>query len=154
MKLILLSFISLFLVTSPPATAQQTGLTCDQILAGAISEIERRTIGRYYHGDGYQEHAGQKGQSSGNKKNKNNGLPPGLAKRDQLPPGLQMQLDQRGALPPGLAKRALPADLQSALPRRVGEQFLIVDDNVVLVERATGLVLDVLEGMATGRAGN
>src|SRR5579864_3107297 len=30
-----------------------------------------------------------------------NGLPPGLAKRDQLPPGLEKQLRERGTLPPG-----------------------------------------------------
>src|SRR5579859_4162240 len=32
-------------------------------------------------------------------------LPPGLAKKDRLPPGLERQLEQRGTLPPGLQKR-------------------------------------------------
>jgi hypothetical protein len=32
-------------------------------------------------------------------------LPPGLAKRDQLPPGLERQLRVRGTLPPGSARR-------------------------------------------------
>ena len=31
-------------------------------------------------------------------------LPPGLAKREQLPPGLERQLRVRGTLPPGLRK--------------------------------------------------
>jgi len=35
-------------------------------------------------------------------------LPPGLAKREQLPPGLQKQLERNGTLPPGLQKRVQP----------------------------------------------
>ncbi len=31
------------------------------------------------------------------------GLPPGLAKRDELPPGLEKQLEKNGTLPPGLS---------------------------------------------------
>ena len=45
-------------------------------------------------------------------------LPPGLAKRESLPPGLQKQLRERGRLPPGLQKRLVPvpAPLASQLP--------------------------------------
>src|SRR5215475_5454143 len=32
-------------------------------------------------------------------------LPPGLAKKDRLPPGLERQLMRNGTLPPGLQKR-------------------------------------------------
>ncbi|MBI3484974.1 MAG: hypothetical protein HY012_07470, partial [Acidobacteria bacterium] len=35
-------------------------------------------------------------------KTNRSGLPPGLAKRDRLPPGLEKQLRERGKLPPGL----------------------------------------------------
>src|SRR5229473_147236 len=35
-------------------------------------------------------------------------LPPGLAKRDRLPPGLERQLQRNGTLPPGLQKRVQP----------------------------------------------
>jgi hypothetical protein len=35
-------------------------------------------------------------------------LPPGLAKRESLPPGLRKQLHEGGALPPGLQKRLVP----------------------------------------------
>jgi hypothetical protein len=38
---------------------------------------------------------------------RNNGLPPGLANRESLPPGLAKHLRERGELPPGLQKRAL-----------------------------------------------
>src|SRR5258707_6746498 len=45
-------------------------------------------------------------------------LPPGLAKRDQLPPGLEKQLVRRGTLPPGLQKKLQPCpqDLERRLP--------------------------------------
>ncbi len=36
---------------------------------------------------------------------RNEGLPPGLAKREQLPPGLQKHVRERGSLPPGLQKK-------------------------------------------------
>jgi hypothetical protein len=39
------------------------------------------------------------------------GLPPGLAKRRSLPPGLRRQLRERGHLPPGLQKRLEPVPL-------------------------------------------
>ncbi len=42
------------------------------------------------------------------------GLPPGLAKKDRLPPGLQKHLWKRGALPPGLQKKIGPAPMYYA----------------------------------------
>jgi outer membrane lipoprotein SlyB len=47
------------------------------------------------------------------------GLPPGLAKKDRLPPGLEQQLRRNGTLPPGLQKRAqrLPGSCEARLPR-------------------------------------
>lgn len=46
-------------------------------------------------------------------------LPPGLAKRDRLPPGLERQLQRNGQLPPGLQKRVqpMPGVCESRLPR-------------------------------------
>lgn len=155
MRLVLIALAAALLQLSLPATAQSpTGqsdgrITSDEMIAGVISEIERRTIGRYYNGDRYEEYEEESGHGKA-KKGKNKGLPPGLAKRDQLPPGLQKHLDERGALPPGLAKRDLPSDLRSALPWRIDEEFLIIDDDVVLIERATGVVLDVLENVLRG----
>jgi hypothetical protein len=64
-------------------------------------------------------------------------LPPGLAKREALPPGLRAQLRERGALPPGLQKHLVlvPVSLGRRLPpvpsyyRRyfAGDDFLVVD---------------------------
>jgi len=76
-------------------------------------------------------------------KGKNKQMPPGLAKRKELPPGLA----RRHTLPPGLAVRELPAELEQQLPPPVeGSQRIIADDNIVLIEQATGRILDVILG--------
>jgi len=106
-----------------------------------LTEIEKRIIREYYRGG--EDAAGKKDAKD------KSGLPPGLAKKDGLPPGLAMQLERNGTLPPGLAKRDLPDDLLARLPRRPpGQNLVIVDDQVLLIERATDLILDVLEATA------
>jgi len=86
-------------------------------------------------------------------KDKSKGLPPGLAKRDTLPPGLQKQLDTKGRLPPGLAKRNLPDDLAAKLPKRSDQHdVVVVEDDVVLIDKATGVILDVLKDVVRGRS--
>jgi hypothetical protein len=86
------------------------------------------------------------------------GLPPGLAKRGgKLPPGLQKQLQKNGRLPPGLQKRLEP--LPSALDRRLPPlpdywERVIVDRNVILLDRRSNRILDIIEnviGLATGQ---
>lgn len=73
-------------------------------------------------------------------------MPPGLAKRDRLPPGLEKQIQETGTLPPGLAKRDLPDDLKRRLPRIAkGQEVIWVEDDVYLIETATRAVLDVVK---------
>ena len=102
---------------------------------------ERRIIENYY-------------RSSGPSK----GLPPGLAKRGgKLPPGLQKHLDKNGRLPPGLQKRLepLPQDLDWRLPRLPDYwERVILERDVILVDRRSNRILDIIEnviGLATGR---
>jgi hypothetical protein len=102
---------------------------------------ERRIIENYY-------------RSSGPSK----GLPPGLAKRGgKLPPGLQKHLDKNGTLPPGLQKRLepLPQDLNLRLPGLPDYwERVILGNDVILVDRRTNRILDIIEnviGLATGR---
>jgi hypothetical protein len=76
-----------------------------------------------------------------------NGLPPGLAKRDRLPPGLEKQLRERGTLPPGLQKkvRPLPYDLERQLRRLPsGYRRVALGGNVILMEEKTALIYDIL----------
>ncbi len=73
-------------------------------------------------------------------------LPPGLAKRDQLPPGLQRQLDERGTLPPGLQKRLqpVPQELEVRLTPPPPEcTHVLIGGNIVLLNRRTNIVVDV-----------
>ncbi|MGH7795160.1 MAG: hypothetical protein ACREQ2_09705 [Candidatus Binatia bacterium] len=104
---------------------------------------ERRIIEHYYH-------RGKKG--------KRKGLPPGLAKRGgNLPPGLQKQLEKNGRLPPGLQKRLepLPVDLARQLPGLPDYwERVIFERDVILIDRRTNRILDIIEdviALATGQ---
>jgi hypothetical protein len=146
-------------LASTLAGAQQAGSGMAQHLANAaFTAVEVQLIEEYYRnrpGSGQErvrdDDAGKvkSGQRKGN--GSSGSLPPGLAKRDVLPPGLQMQLEKNGTLPPGLAKRDLPGDLERRLPLRIdGHQRVIVDRDVILVETATGIILDILRGVLGG----
>ncbi len=72
-----------------------------------------------------------------------NNLPPGLAKRDRLPAGLERQLRERGTLPPGLQKKIfpLPVDLERRLsPLPSGWSRVIIGGSIVLMNSATSYV--------------
>ncbi len=102
----------------------------DKLLGAIISATERALIGDYV----------RKAKASGQ------GLPPGLSGRP-LPPGLQKHIDRTGRLPPGLQKRSLPGDLRALLPIRSGQDFRVVGNDIVLIEIATELILDVMQGV-------
>lgn len=102
---------------------------------------ERRIIENYYRSGGPSK-----------------GLPPGLAKRGgKLPPGLQKHLEKNGTLPPGLQKRLqpLPTDLDGRLPRLPDYwERVILERNVILLDRRSNRILDIIEniiGLATGQ---
>ena len=78
------------------------------------------------------------------------GLPPGLAKHEELPPGLQKHLVKNGTLPPGLQKKLhpLPRDLESRLPRLPeGTRRVLLSGSVVLLGDTTGRIFDILDGV-------
>jgi hypothetical protein len=122
-----------------------------ETIAGAVdglfSETERQLISDYFRDENRLEDEADRGKKH-KKDKKQKGLPPGLAKKDQLPPGLQKQLQRNGTLPPGLAKRDLPADLESRLPPLdAGYERVIADSHVVLVEKASGIIMDIIENI-------
>lgn len=79
------------------------------------------------------------------------GLPPGLAKRESLPPGLRRQLVERGELPPGLQRHLVdvPTPWVGRMPaipdyyRRyfAGDDLIVVDTRT---NRIVAIVRDVL----------
>ncbi len=148
-----LIFLAVFMV---PAGAQKLP-TAKEIGDIVFKEVEKRAIEEFFgkkaaakdDDDGKKSKKAKKGKGKG--KGRGKGLPPGLAKRDSLPPGLQKRLEKHGSLPPGLAKRDLPADLKSKLPEPPpGLERIIAGDDVVLLEKATGKILDVIEGVLKG----
>ncbi len=73
-------------------------------------------------------------------------IPPGLAKRGgDLPPGLV----KRDVLPPGLQGRTLPYDLETQLtPLPESYVRVQIGTDVVLLNRKTRVVMDVIYGVA------
>jgi hypothetical protein len=74
-------------------------------------------------------------------------LPPGLTKKDRLPPGLERQLVRRGTLPPGLQKRLQPCpeDLERRLPPPPPEcAHVLIGGHVVLLNQRTNIVVDIV----------
>ncbi|SRR6266568_1320091 len=109
------------------------------------------------HGKGHNKHGGDddqgeqyyrdhdrdiRGWYDGHQSN----LPPGLAKKDRLPPGLEKQLVRRGELPPGLQKRLQPCpeDLERQLPPPPPDcAHVLIGGHIVLLNRRTNIVVDI-----------
>ena len=76
-----------------------------------------------------------------------NGLPPGLAKRETLPPGLEKQLQKNGTLPPGLQQKIqpLPPTLEVQLMKLPeGQKRVAISGNIILMDSRSGLMIDIL----------
>jgi hypothetical protein len=72
-------------------------------------------------------------------------IPPGLAKKQELPPGLQKHIVKHGKLPPGLEGRRLPLDLEGRLSRLpAGYIRLRVGGDIVLMNEKTRVIFDVV----------
>jgi Ni/Co efflux regulator RcnB len=61
-----------------------------------------------------------------------------------LPPGIAKNYARGKPLPPGIAKKVLPWGLASRLPPRVGYRYYQVGRDVVLIDTATLLVVDIM----------
>jgi hypothetical protein len=73
-------------------------------------------------------------------------LPPGLARKDRLPPGLERQLVIRGAFPPGLESRiyVVPVELERRLPPPPPDcERVVIGGHIVLRNRNTRIILDI-----------
>jgi hypothetical protein len=74
------------------------------------------------------------------------GLPPGLAKKNSLPPGLERQVERNGTLPPGLQKRVapLPQRCEARLPRLPEEWSRVVLSGRILLLDSSRRIVDLL----------
>ncbi len=103
-----------------PASSEQT--VTDAVVGGLITAAERALINDYVVQN-----------------------PSAVHGAEALPPGIARKVARGGAIPPGIAKRGLPGDLQAELPARTGEEWRVVGTDVVLVEIATEIIVDVLK---------
>lgn len=97
----------------------------------AFSERDRERIRNYYK----HEHHRRKSEK----------MPPGLAKRQHLPPGLQRHITKHGQLPPGLQGRSLPHELDRELsPLPKGFVRVKIGADIVLLDERTRVAVDVV----------
>jgi hypothetical protein len=111
------------------------------------------------HGKGHDKHGAEDDQEDHYYKDRDretmrgwydehqNNLPPGLAKKDRLPPGLEKQLVRRGTLPPGLQKRLqpVPVDLERRLPPPPPAcGHVLVGGHIILLNQRTNVVVDLV----------
>ena len=104
-----------------PSTTEQ--ILTKAVVGGLITIAERAIIGDYV--------ASHRGQFAG---------------AQALPPGIAKKVARGGALPPGIAKKTLPGGLLARLPARPGQEWRVVGTDVLIVEIATGVIVDVLKG--------
>jgi hypothetical protein len=124
------------------------------LLTGSLARAQGHGNG---HGKGYGKHGDNDDQGEYYKdrdreavrgwyNEHGSNLPPGLAKRDQLPPGLEKQLVRRGTLPPGLQKKLQPCpqDLERRLPPPPPDcAHVLIGGHIVLLNRRTNVVVDI-----------
>ncbi len=130
-SLSLMGLLALFLVVSGGGCATDSGTSGKVVIHDKNTHVEiafndrDRSLIREY----YRHH-----------------LPPGLAKRSSLPPGLQKQVMQRGQLPPGLRAKRLPNDLEVKLsPLPTGYVRVRIGTDVVLMNTRTQVIVDVIK---------
>ena len=144
---ILLILTFLFAVSAPPVQAQTT-----DVIGQVFSAVEKKIIEDFFGEQAADAISGTKKDKKDKKdKGKKNKNAKDKGKSGELPPGLAKHIEKHGKLPPGLDKKELPPGLAKRLgSTRSGLERLIVGDDVVLVEQATGVVLDIIKDIVTG----
>lgn len=136
-------------ITAPEKTIEQS---TNKVVERIFNETEKAIIEEYLGFKVSEDKHDDKQKGKENEKGKGaKGLPPGLAKKDHLPPGLAMQLERNGRLPPGLEKRDLPEDLLKRLPKPLhGTRRIMAGNDILLIDEVTETILDIIK--ATGNA--
>ena len=130
------TLLAVMVLTATAAASKPAAAPVYEIAqSGGFSQEERRII--YDVLDAVDRNIGDDENRGKGGKNKGNG-------KGGLPSGIAMKLERGGTLPPGIAKRDLPADLQSRLPYRSDAIRQIVGDDVVLIEKGSDIILDVI----------
>jgi hypothetical protein len=115
--------------TTPTVDSGSVVVESEDFRAAIIfNDADRRKIKQYF-----------------DKKHKLKTLPPGLAQKDELPPGLRKHIEKYRELPPGIEGRRLPQELENTLsPLPSNYIRLQVGGDIVLIHGRTRYVLDVV----------
>ena len=154
--LLALIFVFAIAVTATLTPARAQSPTVKDLGNIIFKEVEKRAIGEFFGKKTAEKATGGKGKKAkkgkrGKGKGRGRGRGQGRGRDGGLPPGLQKQLEKNGTLPPGLAKRELPPGLQKKLgDLPPGLERIIAGDDVVLLEKATGKILDVITDVLKG----
>ena len=158
----------LFLVPSSAFSGNEAvGDITDKAVDAAFSELERQIIEGYYgekktsRGEGEDEDRMERKSKRADRDEDEDDDTDRKGKKDKkdkkskkdkkdkqkdLPPGIAKKLERGGQLPPGIAKRYLPEELESSLPEtKEGYERVISDGKVLLVEAATGVIVDMID---------
>ena len=148
-NLIALAFV---LALAAPAWSQ-TATTGSETADRVFDAIEKKIIEDFFDKPATETDTTAKGKKKKKNRDSRVEMEAGTSgKRDELPPGLIKHMEKHGTLPPGLARKELPPGLIDRLPpTESGLERLIVDDDVLLVEAATGTVLDIIKDIVTER---
>jgi hypothetical protein len=115
---------------SQPAQESNTVATGSKVSSNAFAEMDVKIIRDWF-------------SKSANLQ----GLPPGLAKRESLPPGLEKQLQKNGTLPPGLQQKIqpLPPVLEVQLTKLPeGQKRVAIAGSIILMNSKTSVIIDIL----------
>ena len=134
MRFLLMLALGLAVAASAAALTPGTSAAASSEITDAIfGAIEKKIIKDFFGG--------------GEKKAKKN-----KGKSGEMPPGLARHIERYGTLPPGLAKKSLPPGLADRLPAtKAGQKRVIVGNDVVLVQAATGVILDIIKDVVRDR---
>ena len=134
MRFLLMLAIGLAVAAPAVALTPGTGVTASSEITDTVfGAIEKKIIKDFFGG--------------GEKKAKKN-----RGKSGEMPPGLARHIERYGTLPPGLAKKPLPPGLAGRLPATTaGRKRVIVGNDVVLVQTATGVILDIIKDVVRDR---
>jgi len=169
----LLPFIALFALLLPGvAVAVEDAVknVGKAALDVVFSEAEKRVMNRYYKErerllgesaddddqDADNEDTDEDSDDRGDRKSKKKKGKKHTkgAKQKEMPPGIRKKLERGGELPPGLAKQGLPADLEEELPPAPeGHERAVIDNKVVLIDTATGVIKDIFRPRQDGSGG-
>ncbi len=145
----------------------KTDVIVQSVINHVFSESEKDIIKKYYNKansiskkydedrDDYEKRTHSRKHKKHKKhkaKNKHKKTPPGLAKKKHLPPGLQKHIEKHGKLPAGLEKRNIPYGLNHKLPPlSKGIKRIISGKDIVLIDEATEVVLDIIYDVIKGQ---